>query len=76
MNRTASGTEVNPLELIEGEVVGTAKAARLLGFSEETVRRWCREGKLEGAFQPSGYDGKWLIPMRSLKRIRWRPAFP
>jgi len=56
------------------ELIGTAKAAAWLGLSEERVRFMCREGRLEGAFQPSGYLGKWLIPTSSLERIRKRPA--
>lgn len=50
-------------------VVSTYKAALWLGLSEEIVRRLCRQGKLEGAFQPAGYQGKWLIPIRTLEAI-------
>ncbi len=55
------------------DVVGTAKAAVWLGLSEETVRKLCRERKLEGAFQPAGYQGKWLVPSATLSAIRARP---
>lgn len=50
-------------------VVSTYKAALWLGLSEETVRRLCRQGKLKGAFQPAGYQGKWLIPITTLHTI-------
>ncbi len=50
-------------------VVGTAKAARLLGFTDRQVRRWCKDGKLPGAYQ-FARDSKWLIPVESLKEIR------
>jgi len=56
------------------ELIGTAKAAAWLGLSEETVRKLCRQGKLEGAFQPAGYQGKWLIPTATLEAIRARPG--
>lgn len=55
-------------------VVGTAKAAKWLDMSEETVRRYCREGKLEGAYQPGGYQGMWLVPVATLSAIRECPA--
>ena len=55
------------------DVVGTAKATKWLGLSEETVRKLCRQGKLPGAFQPAGYQGKWLIPRETLEAIRAQP---
>jgi hypothetical protein len=57
------------------DVIGAAKAAKWLGLSEETVRKLCREGKLEGAFQPAGYQGKWLIPVEALEAIRACPEW-
>ena len=56
-------------------VVNTYKAALWLGISEESVRRLCRQGKLEGAFQPAGYQGKWLIPGSALEAIRACPEW-
>lgn len=57
------------------EVVGTAKAALWLELSEETVRRLCRTGKLKGAYQPAGYQGKWLVPVGTLASIRACPVW-
>lgn len=31
--------------------IGTSKAAELLGVTQQTVQRWCREGKLKTATQ-------------------------
>lgn len=62
------------------DVVGTAKAAHWLGLSERTVRDMCAKGRLEGAYQPSGYSGKYLIPTVTLERIcpcpEWLRAEP
>ncbi len=57
------------------EVIGTAKAALWLELSEETVRRLCRNGKLAGAYQPAGYQGKWLVPVETLASIRECPVW-
>ncbi len=59
----------NELELDYPKVVGTARAARLLGFTERQVRRWCKDGKLKGAYQ-FARDSKWLIPFETLKEIK------
>lgn len=55
--------------------LGTAKFAALVGFSERQVRTWCAEGKLEGAYQFQ-HNGKWLIPITALERIRRPPKLP
>jgi hypothetical protein len=55
-------------------VVSTAKAAAWLGVPERTVRDLCAKGKLEGAYQPAGYQGAWLIPITTLEAIRSRPV--
>jgi hypothetical protein len=55
--------------------VSTHKASLWLGMSEESVRRLCRNGKLKGAFQPSGYQGKWLIPVETLEAVRVCPEW-
>ena len=57
-------------------VIGTAKASRWLGVSERSVRRLCAQGRLPGAYQPAGYAGKWLVPLKALKRLRATPADP
>ncbi len=55
------------------EVVGVTKAAKWLGLGERQVTNLCKQGKLKGAYQPSGYAGKWLIPTSTLERIRKLP---
>lgn len=57
------------------DVIGTAKAAKWWGVSEESMRRLCREGKLMGAYQPAGYQGKWLIPVETLELLRPCPEW-
>lgn len=56
--------------------LGTAKAARWLGLSERAVRDMCQKGKFEGAWQPAGHHGKWLIPLCDLEAVRPTPADP
>ncbi len=56
--------------------VNVYKASRWLGLSERAVTTLCKNGRLEGAYQPSGYLGKWLIPISSLKAITPTPAQP
>ena len=54
--------------------MSTAKAAKWLGVPERTVREWCATGRLEGAFQPAGHYGKWLIPLRAIEAMLPYPA--
>jgi excisionase family DNA binding protein len=42
------------------------EAARLLGKSEQTIRRWIREGKLESTKSSDVQQGHHLIPYSSL----------
>lgn len=42
--------------------VGIAEAARELGRSYETVRRWAKAGKIV-AYQPAGDGGSWVIDL-------------
>jgi hypothetical protein len=56
-------------------IINTYKASLWLGISEESVRRLCRSGKLEGAFQPAGYQGKWLIPVEAVEAVRACPEW-
>ena len=37
------------------------EAAKLLGISERTIRRWLKDGKIPANRRPSGH---WLVPMR------------
>jgi excisionase family DNA binding protein len=49
-------------------VLGVRDAAEELGISETKVRDWIKTGKL-AAVQPSGPNGKILIPWTSLERF-------
>jgi hypothetical protein len=68
--------EVDLLELIEGEVLNTVNAARVLNIPERTVRYMCRAGQLPGAKQYAGYGGKWLIPKGAIRVLRDWPEDP
>ena len=45
------------------------EAASLLGRSEQTVRRWIREGKLESAKSADSQQGRHMISYASIKRL-------
>jgi transposase len=64
-----SANELLDIVTSHGEVVNTDKAARLLGYSQRTIVRWCKQGKLEGA-ENFGRDTMWLIPLASLRKYR------
>lgn len=51
------------------ELVNVEKAKVILGFSAETVTRWCRAGKFPGATH-DGAGCKWLIPVKDLANYR------
>lgn len=42
-------------------MMGAPEAADIWGYSPDTVRRWCREGKIPGAEQ-DGRGRPWRIP--------------
>jgi excisionase family DNA binding protein len=48
-----------------GEMLTTGQAARQLGVSIPTVKRWLERGTLEG----SAVGGRWLVTQRSVERI-------
>ena len=41
--------------------MGTKEAAKKWGVTQETVQKWCREGKIEGATQDKK-GSPWHIP--------------
>lgn len=45
----------------EGVMLGVLAFAEKYGVSEDTVRRWCRKGKISGAEQ-DGNRKPWRIP--------------
>ena len=47
----------------------TVEAAALLGKSDSTVRRHCRQGAYPGKIQMPGYGSTWLIPERDLEDV-------
>lgn len=53
-------------------LVGTRTAARWLGVTPRTVRRWCHRGRL--AASQNAYHGYWLISPDSIRAIRDTPA--
>ena len=44
------------------------EAARMLGRSESTVRRWISEGKLDSAKSADTQQGRHMIPLASLRK--------
>jgi hypothetical protein len=45
-----------------------AEFAVMLGRAPSTIRGWCREGKLPGAYRCAGRE--WRIPKESLRSLR------
>lgn len=41
--------------------IGTLEASKKWGYTQETIRRWCREGMIEGATQDK-VGSSWHIP--------------
>ncbi len=42
----------------------------MLGASNETIRRWCRNGVIPGAVQHARYGGTWRIPADVIEGMR------
>lgn len=51
------------------ELLTTAKAAKMLGYSSETVRVMCEKGRIVGAFRPGGAGSHWRIPLDAIQGI-------
>jgi len=48
---------------MQGPFLTTGEVARRLGLSPDTIKRWCRSGKLQGAYWLYGSRQKgWRIP--------------
>lgn len=52
-------------------VISTTDLAHELGVTPETVARWIREGRFEGAFQRRG---RWRIPIAEAQALAERYA--
>ena len=50
------------------EYIGTKEAAKLCGKTQNTIRKWCREGKLLGAEQDAPRS-PWRTPKEIIKAI-------
>ena len=44
------------------EYITTKEAAELWGYSEDTIRKWCRKGMLTVVCKPEKKNGRWQIP--------------
>ena len=53
-----------------GAALTTGRAARLLGVTTVTVRRWIEMGRLPGSYRTPG--GHWRVPRRAVERSRTR----
>ena len=49
-------------------MASTREVASFFGRDTETIRRWCEEGRFEGAERPVG--GQWRIPWDSVHAVR------
>jgi excisionase family DNA binding protein len=52
-------------------LLSTGQAASALGVDSQTVRRWCRAGRIE-AYQYGGPHGTWHIPYGEISRLMTR----
>ena len=49
--------------------IGTKEAAKRWQVTEETIRKWCREGKIKGVTQDKK-GSPWHIPQNAIKPSR------
>ncbi|WP_246943517.1 MerR family transcriptional regulator [Bacillus pinisoli] len=49
----------------QAEVYTSSEAAEMIGVSDQTIRRWCEQGKYPDAYQTQG--GHWRIPKQYFK---------
>ncbi|MFW6138815.1 MAG: helix-turn-helix domain-containing protein [Spirochaetota bacterium] len=50
-----------------GKIISTEEAARLLGVSQQSVRKWCQSGKIRAKTTPGGF---YKIERSELERFR------
>lgn len=51
----------------DGKIISTEEAARLLGVSQQSVRKWCQSGKIRAKTTPGGF---YKIERSELERFR------
>jgi excisionase family DNA binding protein len=51
----------------DGKIISTEEAARLLGVSQQSVRKWCQSGKIRAKTTPGGF---YKIERTELERFR------
>jgi excisionase family DNA binding protein len=51
----------------DGKIISTEEAARLLGVSQQSVRKWCQSGKIRAKTTPGGF---YKIEKSELERFR------
>jgi excisionase family DNA binding protein len=51
----------------DGKIISTEEAARLLGVSQQSVRKWCQSGKIRAKTTPGGF---YKIERLELERFR------
>ena len=44
------------------EYISTKEAAEKWGYTQDTISRWCREGKIYLVVKPEKKGGQWRIP--------------
>ena len=45
--------------------MGVKEAAEKWGYSESTVYKWCKEGKIQLLVKPKKVHGRWRIPAKA-----------
>jgi excisionase family DNA binding protein len=51
----------------DGKIISTEEAARSLGVSQQSVRKWCQSGKIRARTTPGGF---YKIERSELERFR------
>jgi len=57
----------------DGKIISTEEAARLLGVSQQSVRKWCQSGKFRAKTTPGGF---YKIERSELERFRQEYNMP
>lgn len=47
------------------EYMGTKEAAEKWGYTQDTISKWCREGKIFLVVKPEKKGGQWWIPVNA-----------